>query len=146
MKCVKFQMYADFVTHSLNIFSIEPTRCEHLGSGERGTINETTIDIINHCEFNGTQNLEVALISVVLSVLLLSAVYMISLFMITLYEAEKCKKNMKRLGEFQREFIFTPQLYSRTSAVSGYDPYTPRHSKIGMLWSKLVTLKNGINL
>ena len=117
----------------LIFFSIKPTRCDHLEVGERGTINDTTFDIINHCELDGTQNLEVSLISVVLSVLLLSAVYMISLFMITLYEAEKCKKNMKRLGEFQREFIFTPQLYSRTSAVSGFDPYTPRHSKIGIL-------------
>ena len=117
----------------LIFFYIKSTRCEHLGSGERGPINETTFNIINHCEFDGTQNLEVALISVVLSVLLLSAVYMITLFMITLYEAEKCKKNMKRLGEFQREFIFTPQLYSRTSAVSGFDPYTPRYSKIGIL-------------
>ena len=115
------------------IFSIKSANCEHLGSSMRGAINETEFNKNNHCEFDGTQNLEVALISVVLSVLLLSAVYMISLFMITLYEAEKCKKNMKRLGEFQREFIFTPQLYSRTSAVSGFDPYTPRHSKIGIL-------------
>ena len=79
------------------------------------------------------QNYEVALIGTVLSVLLLAALYMIGLFILTLYEAAKCKKNMKRLSEFQREFIFTPQAYDRASAVSGMDYHTPRHSKIGKM-------------
>ena len=88
------------------------------------------------CEFNQTKDSEVALIGIVLSVLLLAAVYMISLFMLTLFEAEKCKKNMKRLGKFQREFIFTPQVYDRASAVSGLHYYTPHHSKIGKILDK----------
>ena len=85
------------------------------------------------CEFKETTDSEIALIGTVLSVLLLAAVYMISLFMLTLFEAEKCKKNMKRLGKFQREFIFTPQVYDRASAVSGLHHFTPRHSKIGKI-------------
>ena len=96
-----------------------------------GTLSTSTNN--TECESYKTRDSEVALIGIVLSVLLLAAVYMISLFMLTLFEAEKCKKNMKRLGKFQREFIFTPQVYDRASAVSGLHYYTPRHSKIGKI-------------
>ena len=83
------------------------------------------------CEFQDQEDFQLASIGIGISVLVLAAIYLISLFLLTFYEAEKCKKNMNRLGEFQREFIFTPQLYSRASAVSGYEYYTPRHSTIG---------------
>ena len=88
------------------------------------------------CVFHEAEDFEVALIGLVLSVLLLASVYLISLFMLTLFEAEKCKKNMKKLGKIQREFIITP------GAVSGLHYYTPRHSKIGIFYKDFSKIQN----
>ena len=77
------------------------------------------------------QDFEEALIGTMLSVLVLTTSYIIGIVVLTLYEARNYKRNMRRLSEFQREFIFTPQTYDRASAASVTNYQTPRNSRIG---------------
>ena len=98
-------------------------RCQPQGYETRH-VNLTSQNNIT-CVRYETEDYELAVIGFVFSILLLASAFLISLFVLTLIEAEKCKKNMKKLGKFQREFIITPDVVSRLHY------YTPRQSKIG---------------